>query len=219
MDGFRLDIIIDFMPRFLGGAWVTLWISAIALVLAIFVGLVLALGRLSRLLVLRIIARGFTDFIRGTPALIQIFFVYFGLPQIGVSIDAIPAGIIALGINSGAYMGEIFRGAIQSVDRGQSEAGRSLGMSHPQVMRRVVLPQAVRRAIPAATGESTILIKGTSLLSVIAITELTRIGQQVVGLTFRPIEAYLAVGVIYLIINVTLSQLSVMLERRLAVPS
>jgi glutamine transport system permease protein len=218
VEGFRAEIIVDFLPRFLAGAWVTIWISALALILAILIGLVIALARLSRIRPVRVLARVYVDLIRGTPALIQIFFVFFGLPQIGIRIDAIPAGVIALGINSGAYMGEIFRAGIQSVDVGQAEAGRSLGMSHAKMMRRIILPQAARRVIPPATGEATSLIKGTSLLSVIAITELTRVGQQVVGLTFRPIEAFLVVGLIYLVINTVVSQSSVMLERRLAIP-
>lgn len=218
MDGFRSDIVVDFMPRFLAGAWVTIWVAALSLCLALLIGLVVALARLSRIRPIRVVARGYVDLIRGTPALIQIFFVFFGLPQLGVKIDAVPAAVLALGINSGAYLGEIFRAGIQSIDAGQAEAGRSLGMSHATMMRRIVLPQAVRRVIPPATGEATSLVKGTSLLSVIAITELTRVGQQVVALTFRPIEAFLVVGLIYLIINTVVSQMSLMLERRLAIP-
>jgi polar amino acid transport system permease protein len=219
MEGFRWDVVVDFMPRFLAGAWVTIAMSIGALALAIVIGLVVALARLSRSRAARLVSRGYVDLIRGTPALLQIFFVYFGLPQLGFRIEPIPAGIIALGINSGAYMGEIFRAGIQSIDVGQAEAGRSLGMSHATTMRRIVLPQAVRRVIPPATGEATNVVKGTSLLSVIAITELTRVGQQVVGLTFRPIEAFLVVGLMYLVINSVISWLSTNLERRLALPA
>jgi His/Glu/Gln/Arg/opine family amino acid ABC transporter permease subunit len=207
------------MPRYLQGAWMTIVVSLLASVLAITIGLAVALSRMSRSRILRIIARVYVDLIRGTPALLQILFVFFGLPQLGFRIDPIPAGVVALGINSGAYLGEIFRSGIQSVDTGQSEAGRSLGMSHITMMRRIVLPQAFRRVIPPATGEMTNLVKGTSLLSVIAITELTRVAQQVVGLTFRPIEAYLAIGAMYLIINTVVSLLSSTVERRLEIPT
>lgn len=219
MEGFDLSIVVDFMPRFLAGAWVAIYISVFSLVLAITLGVLVALARLSRSRTARTVARVYVDLIRGTPALILILFVFFGLPQLGLRIDAILAGIIALGLNSGAYMGEIFRAGIQSVDSGQYEAGRSLGMSHAKAMRRIVLPQAVRQVIPPATGETTNIVKGTSLLSVISITELTRVGQQVVGLTFRPIEAFLVVAILYLIMNTVVSLASSALERRLAIPA
>jgi polar amino acid transport system permease protein len=213
-----VDVIVPYLPSLLKGTITTLWLSAATLILALVVGLVVALGRLSRRRVLRTASRVYTDLIRGTPALIQIFYIYFGLPQLGINIDAIPAGIIALGINSGAYMGEIFRAGIQSIDPGQMEAARSVGMSHRQAMQVAILPQVVRRVIPPITGEATSLVKGTSLLSVISIGELTRVGQQIVGVTFRPLEAFAAIGLTYLVINVALSQLSVTLERRLTFP-
>ena len=139
MEGFDLSIVFDFMPRFLQGAWVAIYISVFSLVLAIILGLLVALARLSRSRLARTIARTYVDLIRGIPALILILFVFFGLPQLGLRIDATLAGIIALGVNSGAYMGEIFRAGIQSVDSGQYEAGRSLGMSHAKAMRRICL--------------------------------------------------------------------------------
>ena len=213
-----MDVIVPYLPALFTGTITTLWLSVATLSLALVVGLVVALGRLSRRRVLRTVSRAYTDLIRGTPALIQIFYIYFGLPQLGINIDAIPAGIIALGMNSGAYMGEIFRAGIQSIDPGQMEAARSAGMSHRQAMQVAILPQVVRRVIPPLTGEATSLVKGTSLLSVISIGELTRVGQQIVGVTFRPLEAFAAIGLTYLVINVALSQLSVMLERRLAFP-
>jgi polar amino acid transport system permease protein len=213
-----MDVIVPYLPSLMKGTITTVWLSVASLVLALIVGLIVALGRISRRRALRIASRAYTDVIRGTPALVQIFYIYFGLPQLGITIDAIPAGIIALGINSGAYMGEIFRAGIQSIDPGQMEAARSVGMSHRQAMQIAVLPQVVRRVIPPITGEATSLVKGTSLLSVISIAELTRVGQQIVGVTFRPLEAFAAVGLTYLVINVALSQLSVILERRLAFP-
>ncbi|MEA2607959.1 MAG: polar amino acid transport system permease protein, partial [Chloroflexota bacterium] len=150
--------------------------------------------------------------------LVLVLLIYFGLPQLGIDLGSALSGILALGVNSGAYVGEAFRAGIQAVDVGQTEAARSLGMSHAQAMRRVVLPQALRIVIPPVTNEATVLIKGTSLLSVIAITELTRVGTQVMTLTFRPIEAFLTIGLIYLALNTIVSQASLRLERRLRVP-
>lgn len=219
MEGFDLDLIARSMPRFLAGAWVAIYISIASLVLAIFLGLLVALARLSRSRLARAVARIYVDLIRGIPALLLIFFVFFALPSVGFKIDAITAGIVALGLNSGAYMGEIFRSGIQSIDRGQYEAARSLGMNHVTAMRRVVLPQAVRQVIPPATGETTNIVKGTSLLSAIAIVELTRVGQQIVNTTFRPVEAFLVVAIFYLVINSVVSLVSTRIERRLEIPT
>jgi len=214
----QFEPILERLPLFLGGTVQTLWLSGAAFALALLIGLGLALARLSRRRSLALGSRMITDLVRGIPALVLVLLIYFGLPQLGFDLGSGPSGIIALGVNSGAYMGEAFRAGIQAVDVGQTEAARSLGMSHPQAMRRVVLPQAIRFAIPPVTNEATVLIKGTSLLSVISITELTRVGTQVMTLTFRPIEAFLTVGLIYLVINTVVSQASSRLERRLAVP-
>jgi polar amino acid transport system permease protein len=210
--------ILERLPLFLGGTLQTLWLSSAAFALALLIGLGLALARLARRRTLSLGSRVITDLIRGIPALVLVLLIYFGLPQIGFDLGSGLSGIVALGLNSGAYVGEAFRAGIQAVDVGQTEAARSLGMSHSQAMRRVVLPQAIRIVIPPVTNEATVLIKGTSLLSVISITELTRVGTQVMTLTFRPIEAFLTVGLIYLVINTIVSQASLRLERRLAVP-
>ena len=174
-----------------------------------------ALARMSHVGPLRWLARGYIDFVRGTPALVQIFFVYFGLPAIGINLTAPVAAVIALAINSGGYLAEIFRGGIVSVDMGQGEAARSLGMSSGQALRRIVLPQAVLRVIPAAAGEFTNLVKGTSLLSTISVMELTRVAQVIVGVTFRPIEAYIAIAIVYFVLNSFIAQGAIWLERYL----
>ncbi|MEJ7697149.1 MAG: amino acid ABC transporter permease [Candidatus Limnocylindrales bacterium] len=214
----QFDGVLERLPLFVGGTVQTLWLSTTAFALALLIGLCLALARLSRRKSLSLGSRMITDLVRGIPALVLVLLIYFGLPQIGFDLGSALSGIIALGVNSGAYVGEAFRAGIQTVDVGQTEAARSLGMSHAQAMRRVVLPQAIRIVVPPVTNESTVLIKGTSLLSVISITELTRVGTQVMTLTFRPIEAFLTVGLIYLVINTIVSQASLRLERRLAVP-
>lgn len=213
----ELDFSVVFkrLPEFWVGTQATIFYSGISLCLASVIGLLIALARMSRLAALRWLARGYVDFVRGTPALVQIFFVYFGMPAVGVNLSAPVAAVIALSINSGGYLAEIFRGGIASVDKGQGEAARSLGMSSGQALRRIILPQAVLRVVPATAGEFTNLVKGTSLLSTISVMELTRVAQVIVGVTFRPIEAYVAIAVIYFILNAIIAQGAIWLERYL----
>lgn len=215
MGGFDFSILSDYWPEFLRGARATVLYSLVSLVLASLIGLTVALARISDLRALGWLARAYTDIVRGTPALVQIFFVYFGLPAVGVNLSAPVAAVVALSINSGGYLAEIFRAGIAGVDLGQMEAGRSLGMSHWQAMRRVILPQASLRAVPPTAGEFTNLIKGTSLLSTISVSELTRVAQQIIGVTFRPIEAYVAIAAIYFVLNAVVSQGSIVIERAL----
>jgi polar amino acid transport system permease protein len=186
--------------------------------LALLIGLFVTLGRLNRFLPLQLLSRGFVDLFRGTPILIQIFFLYNGLPFFGLDIPGILVGIIAIGLNSGAYVAEIFRGSIEAIERGQMEAAQSIGMSYAQAMRRVILPQAFRVVIPPLTGEYNTLVKKTALLSTISIGELTRVGQRILGITFRPVEAWAPVFVLYFIINYFINRLSNLLETRLAIP-
>jgi polar amino acid transport system permease protein len=219
MTGLEFGAVLDRLPQFWAGTIQTVWLAVASFTVAIGIGLCLALARLSRRRTFSWASRLITDIVRGTPALVQVLLIYFGLPQLGIQIDAAVAGILALGLNSGAYIGEIVRAGVLSIDRGQMEAARSIGMSHAKAMRRIVLPQAFRVVIPPVTNEATTLVKGTSLLSVISITELTRVGQQVMGVTFRPIEAFLAVAAVYLVMITFLSQASTLLERRLAYAS
>ena len=215
MPAFDLSVLLPYVPEFLRGLQATLLYSVMSVGLAIVIGLAAALARLSDIAPLRWLARGYVDVVRGTPALVQIFFIYFGAPAIGIRLGAPTSAVIALGLNSGGYLAEIFRAGILGVDPGQVEAGRSLGMSRAQTLWRIVLPQAARLVVPSTAGEFTNLIKGTSLLSTISITELTRVAQQVVSVTFRPIEAYLAIAVAYFLINAVVAQGSLWLERAL----
>ncbi|MDE2789621.1 MAG: amino acid ABC transporter permease [Paracoccaceae bacterium] len=215
MSGFDFDLIVEYLPDFWRGAKATIFYSLTSLALAVAIGMFMALCRISHVALLRWLARGYIDAIRGTPALIQIFFVYFGMPAFGVNLSAPTAAVVALGINSGGYLAEIFRAGIMGVDRGQTEAGRSLGMSYGQTMWRITLPQAALLVVPPAAGEFTNLVKGTSLLSTISVAELTRVAQQIVGVTFRPIEAYVAIGVVYYCLNAVIAQGAVWLERSL----
>jgi glutamine transport system permease protein len=157
----------------------------------------------------------YVDFIRGTPLLVQIFLVYFALPAlIGHRVDAFFAAISACSINSGAYVAEIFRGGIQSIDKGQMEAGRSLGMTWWQTMRFIILPQAFKRIIPPLGNEFIAMLKDSSLVSVIGFEELTRRGQLIIARTYASFEIWLAVALIYLLMTFAVARLVSRLERR-----
>ncbi len=188
------------------------------------IGTLVGLARLSDRVVLRALARIYVDFIRGTPLLVQIFIIYLGIPSLLYvltgsrwPINVYVAGIAACGINSGAYVAEIVRGGIQSIDRGQTEAARSLGMTGAQAMRHVVLPQALKRVIPPLGNEFIAMLKDTSLLSVIGVEELTRKGQLFIAVTFAPFPVYMGILLMYLVMTLSISRLVSMMERRLAV--
>ncbi|HBT47085.1 MAG TPA: nickel transporter [Peptococcaceae bacterium] len=219
-----MSLIFNSFPYLLGGALETIKLAFLAVLVGCVLGLVVGLGRLSGQRVIRALAAFYVDFLRGTPLLVQVFIVYFGFPQIleqlGSPVTRIPpfwAALIAFSLNSGAYVAEIFRAGIQSIHRGQMEAARSLGMTYGQAMRYVILPQAFRRVIPPLGNEFIALLKDTSLLSVIGITELTRRGQIIIASTFRPFEIWFTVALIYLALTFSISRLVNFLERRLDV--
>lgn len=213
-----IQIILDALPTLLSGMGLTLEITIISLVLAMVIGLVLGVFSITKSKILRAISTVFVDMIRGTPLLVQILFIYFGIPSVfDVNLTAFAAGVIAITINAAAYLVEIFRAGINSIDKGQMEAGRSIGFSYWQTMRLIVLPQAVRRMIPAFVNQFIVSIKDTSLLSAIGIAELTFSGQSIYAANFRAFEILFAVGVLYFVIIYTLSLFSRWLERRLDV--
>ena len=215
--GFNWELVISWMPEMWSGAFVTVYISFFALILGLLVGLIFSMFRISHLKVFRYFAIGYIYLIRGTPALIQILFIYFGMPFFGINVQPHLAGVIALGLNSGAYIAEMIRGGLASIPKGQMEAARSLGLSNSQAMRRIIIPQTFQIIIPPITGEYNKLIKGSSLLSVISIGELTRVGQRILGATFRPIEAWIPIAIIYFIMNYIVSKASKSFEDRLSV--
>ena len=173
------------------------------------------MAQLSRHWILHMPAKIYVDFIRGTPLLIQIFIIYFALPNIlGTRIDPFVAAVTACSMNSGAYIAEIFRGGIQSISQGQMRAGLSLGMTYGQTMRYIILPQAFKRIIPPLGNEFIAMLKDSSLVSVIGFEELTRSGQLVIAETYATIEIWTCVALIYLILTLSISQLVRLLERR-----
>ena len=187
-------------PFFLEAAWVTILLSVLTAILGLTCGALGAAARLSRFWLLRFIGAAYVSLFRGTPALIQLFILYFGGPQIGIQLDAFEAGVIGLGVNVGAYMPETMRGAIISVDKGQGEAARTLGMSKWQAMRNVVLPQAMRLMIRPLGVNLNTLIKSTALVAAISVVELTYTAQRYIGSTYKPFEMFLIAGLLYMII-------------------
>jgi len=187
-------------PFFLEAAWITILLSVLTAILGLTCAMLGTAARLSRFRVLRFLGAAYVSVFRGTPALIQLFILYFGGPQIGIQLDAFEAGVIGLGINVGAYMTETMRGAIISVDKGQGEAARTLGMSKWQAMRNVILPQAMRLMIRPLGVNLNTLIKSTALVAAISVVELTYTAQRYIGSTYKPFEMFLIAGLLYMII-------------------
>ncbi len=206
------------LPNFLIGALVTLQITAVATLVGMIGGIIIAVIRRSKLKILRILAKWYVDFFRGTPLLVQLFMIYFGLPALlqgmgfNFTLGRFPAAIAALGMNAAAYLSEIIRGGIDSVDSGQLEAAECLGMNPTQAMYYVIFPQAFRRMIPPLGNEFITLLKDTSLVAVIGFEELFRRGQLAVAVTFRAFEIYAAIALIYLILNLLSSRFFSFLE-------
>jgi polar amino acid transport system permease protein len=203
-------------PFILGGAGLTVLISVVSITFATILALIGALGRLSRNPYLSGLASLYVSLARGTPLIVQILFVYLALPQVGIILPAIPAGIIALSFNYGAYMTEIFRAGIQAVERGQREAAEALGMPERLVMRRIVMPQAIRIVIPAIGNEFIAMIKDSSLVSILAVEELLYRARLVGTQNFRGLEALLIAALIYWILTILFSYFQQRLERRMA---
>ena len=211
-----MDIISAALPMLLKGLQVTLYIFVIAIILGFIIGLVIALLRLAPSKILNWISKVYVDAIRGTPFIVQLFFIYFGVNSLQlISLNSTTAGIVTVAINAGAYFAEIIRAGIQSIDKGQTEAARSIGFTGSQTMRYVVLPQAFRRMLPTITNQSIISLKDTSLLSVIGIADLTQQGQIQASATFEAFKIWLVVGIIYFIIIYLLTLLANFIERRI----
>jgi len=212
--------VLDSIPILNKAALLTIELTAGAVAIGVVIGLFMALARLSKFKLVRALAIGYIDFFRGTPLLVQIFLVYFLVPRF-LHWETLPdnyqyiAGVLAMSLNSGAYIAEIFRAGIQSIDRGQSEAARSLGMTHTQSMRYVILPQAFKRVMPPLGNEFIALLKDSSLLSIVAIQELFYTGKIIVGRTFQPIPMYLTVALYYLVMTQLISQWVAYMERRM----
>ena len=212
---FNFALVVNSFPLLLEGALVTIKITALSVGFGLLIGLVASIARMSKLGLVKMLASLYVDFIRGTPLLVQIFIIYFALPMItGVRVDPLVAAITACSINSGAYVAEIFRAGIESIDKGQMEAGRSLGMTWGQTMYYIIVPQAFKRVIPPLGNEFIAMLKDSSLVSVIGFEELTRRGQLIIARTYGSLEIWLSVAVIYLAMTFVISRFVAYLERR-----
>ena len=210
------SVVLTKIPILLEGCVVTLQISFFALLLGMIFGIAGALCRISSNRALNSIAFMYVWVIRGTPVMVQLFILYFGLPQLGIKLPSMVAGVLGLAINTGAYVTEIIRAGIQAVDKGQMEAALSVGMSYRQAMVRIIGPQATKICIPPLVNQFIMTLKNSSIASLVTITELFRTGEQIIYTTFRSFEVYTAVAVLYLIMNSVFMVIADKLERRMA---
>lgn len=209
-----LETLLSSYPVFFEGLWLTIRVTAVSILIAVFIGLLFALFKISKVKVLNWIANIYIAVIRGTPLIVQIFIFYFGLTEF--NIDKFWAASIGLALHNGAYIAEIFRGSIQSIDKGQMEAGRSLGMSHTLAMRRIILPQAFRRALPPLGNQFIIGLKDSSLAAFIALPELFSVATTQGARTFDEMTYLLIVAVYYLVLVLIFTLLVNLLEKRLS---
>ena len=219
-----ISIIQTYKVMLLQSLGQTLLLTLLSLIFAFIIGLIFGLMNVSKSKILNCIGTIYVDGIRGVPLIVLAYFIYFGIPAavkaIGFTdfkLTALVAGTISLSVNAGAYMAEIFRAGIQSVDKGQMEAARSLGLSYGKSMRKVILPQAIRTMIPSIINQFIISLKDTSILSVIGFPELTKAGNIIVGNTFKALQVWGIVAVMYMVVIITLSRVAKRIERRINV--
>jgi polar amino acid transport system permease protein len=227
----NFSFLARYWPFYVTGAKNTILLAIFSVLIGTAIGMLIALMRLSKHRVPRYVSTAYIEFIRGTPLLVQLFLVYYGLQSVGlrfpdirwlsallgISTSDFMAGIITLGINSGAYVGEIFRAGIQAVDKGQTEAARSLGMGHFMTLRHIIIPQAIRNILPALGNEFVVVIKESSIVSIIGIADLMYRADTVRGNTFQPFEPLIVAALIYFLMTFPLSKLLAHIERRMHV--
>jgi len=215
---FNFDVIWESIPLLLTGLKWTIVITIFGLLSGFILGATSGLMKLSKNAIIRKLAGAYVESVRGTPLMVQVMFIYFGLPlAIGMRIPPIIAGITAIGINAGAYIAEIFRGAFQSIERGQMEAGRSIGLTRLQTMYYIIWPQAFKRMIPPLGNQFIISLKDTSILVVVGVGELTRTGQEIIAGNFRAFEIWLTVAVMYLVMTMSIAKILNGLEKKLEI--
>ncbi|ENA29916.1 MULTISPECIES: cystine ABC transporter permease [Pseudomonas] len=209
-----LQLILDSLPFLLKGAVWTVLLSLGGMFFGLVLGFFLALMRLSQNMVVRAVARVYVSFFRGTPLLVQLFMIYYGLPELGIQLDPLPAALVGFSLNMAAYICEILRAAIASIDRGQWEAAASIGMTRAQTLRRTILPQAARTALPPLGNSFISLVKDTSLAATIQVPEMFRQAQLITARTFEIFSMYLTAALIYWVLASTLAALQNTLENR-----
>lgn len=216
MDERLLHIIIDSFPKILApGLLVTIPLTAAAFSLAMVIAVAAALAQFARVPVVTQLCRFYIWVFRGTPLLVQLFVVFYGMPRVGITIDPFPAAVIVFSLNEGAYCAEIVRAALEAVPAGQLEAGYCAGLSYLQTMRRIILPQAMRTAFPSLSNSLIAMVKDTSLASNITVTEMFMATRAIVAATWEPLALYIEVGLVYLLFSTALTWLQGVGERRL----
>ena len=223
------SVLEPYFPLLASAVWITLKFTFFSTIMGFLGGFILALITLSKSKILSFLAKAYISVFRGTPLLVQLFIIYYGLQAIGIRFPDIPfmsallginfsdfmSGVITMGLNSAAYVCEIFRGGIQSIDKGQMEAGRSLGLSHNRTLFHIIIPQAVRNVLPALGNEFVVVIKESSIVSIIGIADLMYKANTVRGNTFQPFEPLLVAAVVYFLLTFPLSKLLAYIERRM----
>ena len=210
------QVIVHSLAYLTLAAGMTLYVSVLGILLGMVLGFVVCLARLSGNPALRRAGAFYVSFFRGVPVLVQLLFIYYFLAEFGIDVPAMAAAVGGLGLASGAFQAEILRGALNAVPRGQAEAATAVGFSQLDIWRRILLPQALRISVPPLINEFTLLLKASSLVSVVGIAELTRVSMNIASSTYRPLEAYLGGGLFYFAINLCFAGLGVLAERRLA---
>ena len=204
---FDFTVILESWPQLLEGCWLTIWLSAVSMVFALCIAIAVVLARKSGIAPLQWIARAFIEIIRNTPFLVQVFFLFFGLPTLGVSMTAGTGAILALSLNGGAFCAEVIRGGVDAIDRGQIEAGAALGLHPLQVFSYVVFRPAMRIIYPALSSQFILILLTSSIVSSISAEELTSIAQELESTTFRSFEIYITVTLLYLAMSTMFSQI------------
>ena len=207
----------SFWKILLPGLTMTIPLTAISFALAMMIAIAVALVQFVNIRVLKQIARFYVWVVRGTPLLVQLFVVFYGLPNVGILIDPFPAAVLVFSLNEGAYCSETVRAALESVPPGQMEAGQCVGMSYLQVMRRIILPQALRIAFPSLSNSLIAMVKDTSLAANITVTEMFMVTQRIVARTYEPLALYIEVGVVYLIFCTVLTKVQRLVEKHMRV--
>ncbi|SIT38035.1 putative transporter subunit: permease component of ABC superfamily transporter [Paraburkholderia ribeironis] len=213
------SLLVQSLPVLVQGALLTVKFAILSMIFGLIAGAMLALMGISHSRPLNWLARIYVSVMRGTPLLVQIFVIYYGLPSFGISLEPTPAGVIALSANVAAYLSESMRGAILGIHKGQWLAAYSLGLSRRQTLRYVIAPQALRIAVPSLSNSLISLIKDTSLVSVITVTELLRSAQEIIASTYQPLPLYLAAAAVYWVLCQVLEWAQRWYERRLSLPS
>ncbi|MFE5324339.1 amino acid ABC transporter permease [Paenibacillus sp. NPDC056579] len=211
-----MELVLDNIGYLLKGAYYTLLITAVSMFFGFFIALIVAIARLKGNGLIRNLARGYVSIIRGTPIIVQIFIIYYGLPDYGITLGPLTAAYISLSINIGAYLSETFRGAILSVPKGQTEAALSLGLSPWQTMRKIILPQAARVAIPPMGNTFIGMLKETSLVSIVTVTELLRSAQLLIAQYYVAMPFYIAIALMYWLMSMFFSNILDRIEKKLS---